>query len=208
MTFRYALKRMIRTPWASLATVGLAAALCVLLSLLTDMRARQERELETVYDTMEIRCTVTSADGVRTDGLQLSSAIDCLIYDIEGYGLTDFIFDLDQKVTFVVKLEDKIIEDPPTLTAISSPAAVPAFRGRDGNIWPRAGRFITDIHTKCAVFPGVACAFGRAAHVSGNRMRARHAGEHDVLFVSLYEDSGGVGRPSDLFGKCKLCPEG
>ena len=50
MTFRYALKRMIRTPWASLATVGLAAALCVLLSLLTDMRARQERELETVYD--------------------------------------------------------------------------------------------------------------------------------------------------------------
>lgn len=132
MTFRYALKRMIRTPWASLATVGLAAALCVLLSLLTDMRARQERELETVYDTMEIRCTVTSADGVRTDGLQLSSAIDCLIYDIEGYGLTDFIFDLDQKVTFVVKLEDKIIEDPPTLTAISSPAAVPAFREEYG----------------------------------------------------------------------------
>ena len=61
MTLRYVLKRIARTPWTSLATLGLAAALCVLLSLLAATKAKQEQALDMAYDD-EIRCAVASAD--------------------------------------------------------------------------------------------------------------------------------------------------
>lgn len=123
MTFRYVWKRMVRMPWASLATAALAAALCVLLSLLAATKAKQEDELERTYDAMEIRCIVTSADGVRSDGLLLSGAMDRLTYD--AYGLTQYIRDLNKKVTLTVKLNDLDIEYPPSLTGITSQASAP-----------------------------------------------------------------------------------
>ena len=132
MTLRYVLKRIARTPWTSLATLGLAAALCVLLSLLAATKAKQEQALDMAYDDMEIRCAVASADGVRTEGLRLIGAMERLVYD--AYDLADYVERLNLKTTFVVRLGrmDIDVGDLPTLSAVTGLDAAPELRPEYG----------------------------------------------------------------------------
>lgn len=124
MVFRYAFRRILRTPRASLATAGLAAALSVLLILLMTTREKQEAALENAYDAMEIRCVITSADGVRTDGLRIPMLKEALIL-ADGYGLAEYIRELDMKVTFLLSLEPEPDEDKPRLVGITGENVAP-----------------------------------------------------------------------------------
>ena len=124
MVFRYAFRRILRTPWASLATAGLAAALSILLILLITTREKQEAALENAYDAMEIRCVITSADGVRTDGLRIPQLKEALIL-VDGYGIAEYIRDLEMKVTFLLSLKPDPGETPPRLIGITSRRAAP-----------------------------------------------------------------------------------
>lgn len=87
------LRRLRRRPWRPLCVLLLCAAFAALLCRLSEQAAGQERELERVHSSMDVRCTVSDVRGTSTTSLRMSEGIIWRVTDPEG-PLTPHVRDL------------------------------------------------------------------------------------------------------------------
>ncbi len=104
----YLLKRLWRSPWLSLCSLVLAAALSFLLCYLSAYRQEQEEKLIETQESFRIPCVVSDLQGTSTNSLRMGFLYYSILADEEG-ALWPYVKDVE--VTKEFEYEQPLLKD-------------------------------------------------------------------------------------------------